>query len=1031
MPKDTTISSILVIGSGPIIIGQAAEFDYSGTQGCMALKEEGYRVILVNNNPATIMTDEAFADEIYFEPLTSESIEAIIEKEKPDGLLANLGGQTALNLAVKLEEAGVLKKHHVKLLGTSVETIQKGEDREQFRALMKELDQPVPESEIVDNEEDALRFAESIGFPVILRPAYTLGGKGGGIAKTKEAFQTLIKQALLASPISQCLVEKSIAGFKEIEYEVMRDKNHTCITVCNMENIDPVGVHTGDSIVVAPSQTLTDEEYQMLRSASLAIISALDVVGGCNIQFALDPFSKQYYVIEVNPRVSRSSALASKATGYPIAKMAAKLAVGYTLDELKNPLTGSTYASFEPALDYVIVKFPRWPFDKFKYADRTLGTKMKATGEVMAIERNMEAAIQKAAASLELKTIGTRLPELGGCTLNQLRGLAVTPDDRRFFVVMELLSRGVTIEDIHAETKIDPFFLHVFRNIITLENKLMEEGDNLSVPLLKQAKVKGFTDVMIASLTGKTEEDIRALRKKSGIVPSFKIVDTCAAEFDAKTNYFYSTYLGESDGDISRKEKKRALIIGSGPIRIGQGVEFDYSAVHGVLTLQKLGYETIMINNNPETVSTDYEIADRLYFEPLTTEHILNVAEHENIDFAIVQFGGQTAINAAEPLEKAGIPLLGTSFETLDVLEDRDLFYKLLDDLDLKHAKGETAYTKEETAEKASRIGYPVLIRPSYVIGGMGMIIVESEAQISELLENETGMPYPILIDQYITGKEVEIDLISDGHEVFVPTCTEHIERAGVHSGDSFAILPGPSVTPEMQRDLKEAAEKIAVKLAFKGIMNIQFVIDEKGDILVLEVNPRASRTVPVVSKVMGVPMIPLAARLLAGASLKEIKPVIQNQHGTAVKFPVFSSHAIQDVDVKPGPEMKSTGEGMCVAFDAESALKKIYAHVWDKKGSVYLEGGDEKLAQQTQEAGFTVCQDSFQAWADRKDKAVHINFNHSEEARKQRIEAMTHGVTVFTEPETVKAFLASGSGTPQPVSLKDLYQKEVESCTQ
>ncbi|MBT2573843.1 carbamoyl phosphate synthase large subunit [Bacillus sp. ISL-51] len=1030
MPKDTTISSILVIGSGPIIIGQAAEFDYSGTQGCMALKEEGYRVILVNNNPATIMTDEAFADEIYFEPLTPASLEAIIEKEKPDGLLANLGGQTALNLAVKLEEAGVLKKHHVKLLGTSVETIQKGEDREQFRSLMNELHQPVPESEIVDNEEDALRFAKSIGFPVILRPAYTLGGKGGGIARTKEAFQKLIKQALLASPIHQCLIEKSIAGFKEIEYEVMRDRNHTCITVCNMENIDPVGVHTGDSIVVAPSQTLTDQEYQMLRSASLAIISALDVVGGCNIQFALDPFSKQYYVIEVNPRVSRSSALASKATGYPIAKMAAKLAVGYTLDELKNPLTGSTYASFEPALDYVIVKFPRWPFDKFKNADRTLGTKMKATGEVMAIERNLEAAIQKAAASLELKNIGTRLPELGGYTLKRLWELAEVPDDRRFFVVMELLSRRVTVEDIHAKTKIDPFFLHVFRHIITLENKLMEEGENLTAPLLKQAKVKGFTDGMIAFLTGKTEEAVRAFRKETGIKPSFKIVDTCAAEFDAKTNYFYSTYLGESDGDISRKEKKRALIIGSGPIRIGQGVEFDYSAVHGVLTLQKLGFETIMINNNPETVSTDYEIADRLYFEPLTAEHILNVAEHEDIDFAIVQFGGQTAINAAESLEKAGIPLLGTSFETLDALEDRDRFYKLLDELGLKHAKGETAYSKEEAVRKARGIGYPVLIRPSYVIGGMGMIIIESEAVFSALLEEETGMPYPILIDQYIEGKEVEIDLISDGKEVFVPTYTEHIERAGVHSGDSFAILPGPSVTAELEQGMKKAAEKIAEKLSFKGIMNIQFVID-KGEILVLEVNPRASRTVPVISKVMGVPMIPLATRLLAGASLQDVNPVIQNQHGTAVKFPVFSSHAIQDIDVKLGPEMKSTGEGMCVAFDAESALKKIYAHVWDKKGSIYLEGGDEETAQLAEAAGFTVCESSFSAWAERKDKAVHINFNDSEEARSQRLEAMTHGVTVFTEPETVKAFLASGSGKPEPVSLRDLYQKEVASCTQ
>ncbi|PSA92266.1 carbamoyl-phosphate synthase large subunit [Bacillus atrophaeus] len=1030
MPKDTNISSILVIGSGPIIIGQAAEFDYSGTQGCMALKEEGYRVILVNNNPATIMTDEAFADEIYFEPLTTDSLKEIIKKEKPDGLLANLGGQTALNLAVELEKAEVLKANGVKLLGTSVDTIEKGEDREKFRSLMKELNQPVPDSEIVDNEEDALRFAETIGFPVIVRPAYTLGGKGGGIAPSKEVFLPLIKQALLASPIHQCLIEKSIAGFKEIEYEVMRDSKNTCITVCNMENIDPVGVHTGDSIVVAPSQTLTDEDYQMLRTASLTIISALDVVGGCNIQFALDPLSKQYYVIEVNPRVSRSSALASKATGYPIAKMAAKLAVGYTLDELKNPLTGSTYASFEPALDYVIVKFPRWPFDKFKNADRTLGTKMKATGEVMAIERNLEAAIQKAAASLELKNIGTHLPELGGLSAEALWELAITPDDRRFFVVMELLSRRISIEEIHEKTKIDPFFLHAFHHIIELENRMMEEGGDISFDLLKKAKEKGFSDITIASLTGKTEEQVRKLRKKAGITASYKIVDTCAAEFDAKTNYFYSTYFGESEGDVSRKEKKRALIIGSGPIRIGQGVEFDYSAVHGVLTLQKLGFETIMINNNPETVSTDYEIADRLYFEPITTEHILNVAEHEDIDFAIVQFGGQTAINAAEELEKAGITLLGTSFETLDALEDRDQFYKLLDELGLAHAKGETAYSKEEAAQKAKEIGYPVLIRPSYVIGGMGMMIVESEEALSQLLDDENAMPYPILIDQYISGKEVELDLISDGEEVFIPTYVEHIERAGVHSGDSFAVLPGPSLTAEQEQGMKKAARKIARKLSFKGIMNIQFVIDN-GNILVLEVNPRASRTVPVVSKVMGVQMIPLATQLLAGASLKDVNPSVQNQHGVAVKFPVFSSHAIQDVDVKLGPEMKSTGEGMCVAFDADSAMKKIYAGLWEKKGSIFLEGGNDNLKNLAESAGFSVYEGPFSAWIEQKDKAVHINLNHSEEARTQRVEAMTHGVTIFTEAETVRAFLNSGSGHHRPVSLRDLYKKEVAPCTQ
>ncbi|QLI78844.1 carbamoyl phosphate synthase large subunit [Bacillus pumilus] len=1024
MPKDQSIQTILVIGSGPIIIGQAAEFDYSGTQGCMALKEEGYKVILVNNNPATIMTDESFADEIYFEPLSVDSVTRIIEKEKPDGLLANLGGQTALNLAVELEKAGVLKKHGVTLLGTSVETIENGEDREKFRALMKQLNEPVPDSEIVDNAKDALQFAKEVGFPVILRPAYTLGGKGGGIALTEEAFKPLIEGALLASPIHQCLVEKSIAGFKEVEYEVMRDRQNTCITVCNMENIDPVGVHTGDSIVVAPSQTLTDQDYQMLRSASLKIISALDVVGGCNIQFALDPLSKEYFVIEVNPRVSRSSALASKATGYPIAKMAAKLAVGYTLDELKNPLTGTTYASFEPALDYVVVKFPRWPFDKFKQADRQLGTKMKATGEVMAIDRNLESAIQKAVASLEIKTKGFHLPELKGQSTEQLFELVKTPDDRRFFAVMELLSRKETVEAIHQATKIDLFFLHVFNNMITLEQELKNHDGTLSKDTLKKVKEKGFLDETIAYLTGNSEEAIRHLRQEYGITASFKIVDTCAAEFDAKTNYFYSTYFGKSDGEHQEKTKQRALIIGSGPIRIGQGVEFDYSAVHGVLTLQKLGFETIMMNNNPETVSTDYEIADRLYFEPITLEHILNVVEAEQIDFVIVQFGGQTAINVAEGLEKAGITLLGTSFDTLDALEDRDLFYQLLDELNLPHAKGDTAHSKEEALTHAKSIGYPVLIRPSYVIGGMGMMVVQSEAHLTSLLDQPDHLPYPILIDEYVTGKEVEVDLISDGKTTFIPTIVEHIEKAGVHSGDSFAILPSVSISEDIKQQVHTASEQIANKLSFKGIMNIQFVI--KGDqALVLEVNPRASRTVPVVSKVMGIDMIPLATQLLAGATLQELNPVTKNKGGTAVKFPVFSSHAIQDIDLKLTPEMKATGEGMCVGKNAESALKKVFASIWHQKGSLFIKGS-EQLVDEAKHAGFDVWTDGFDTWLQNEDKSLHIHLGEDEEAKEQRVKALTHGVQVLTEYETVQAFLQGKNGDVSPVSLQELYKKEV-----
>lgn len=762
----------------------------------------------------------------------------------------------------------------------------------------------------------------------------------------------------------------------------------------------------------------------MLRSASLKIISALDVVGGCNIQFALDPLSKEYFVIEVNPRVSRSSALASKATGYPIAKMAAKLAVGYTLDELKNPLTGTTYASFEPALDYVVVKFPRWPFDKFKHADRKLGTKMKATGEVMAIDRNLESAIQKAVASLEIKTKGFHLPELKEQSTEQLFELIKTPDDRRFFAVMELLSRQETVETIHQMTQIDLFFLHVFKHMITLEQELKNHKGTLSKDTLKKVKEKGFLDEMIASLTGSSEEAIRQLRLEYGIAASFKIVDTCAAEFDAKTNYFYSTYFGKSDGEHQEKTKQRALIIGSGPIRIGQGVEFDYSAVHGVLTLQKLGYETIMMNNNPETVSTDYEIADRLYFEPITLEHILNVVEAEQIDFVIVQFGGQTAINVAEGLEKAGVTLLGTSFDTLDALEDRDLFYQLLDELKLPHAKGETAHSKEEALAHAASIGYPVLIRPSYVIGGMGMIVVQSEAHLTSLLDQPDHLPYPILIDEYVTGKEVEVDLISDGKAIFIPTIVEHIEKAGVHSGDSFAILPSVSISEEIKQQVYNASEQIAKKLAFKGIMNIQFVI--KGDqALVLEVNPRASRTVPVVSKVMGIEMIPLATQLLAGATLEELNPSTKNKGGTAVKFPVFSSHAIQDIDLKLTPEMKATGEGMCVGKNAESALKKVFASIWHQKGSLFIQGS-ELLIEEAKHAGFDVWTGSFESWLQQGDKSLHIHLADDEEAKEQRVKALTHGVQVLTEYETAQAFLQGKEGDVSPVSLHELYKKEV-----
>ncbi|MGZ0084834.1 carbamoyl phosphate synthase large subunit [Caldibacillus thermoamylovorans] len=1013
MPKDSSLQSILLIGSGPIVIGQAAEFDYSGTQACIALKEEGYRVILVNNNPATIMTDDVHADAVYFEPLTVDAVEAIIAKERPDGLLATFGGQTGLNLAFQLHEAGVLETYGVRLLGTPIEAIQRGEDREAFRALMQELGEPVPESEIVTSVEEAVAFAEKIGFPIIIRPAYTLGGTGGGIADNMEQFIALVEKGLAESPIRQCLIERSVAGFKEIEYEVMRDQSNTCITVCNMENVDPVGVHTGDSIVVAPSQTLTDEEYQMLRSSAVKIISALGIIGGCNIQFALDPNSKQYYLIEVNPRVSRSSALASKATGYPIARIAAKLAVGYTLAELVNPVTKTTYASFEPALDYVVVKFPRLPFDKFPHADRKLGTQMKATGEVMAIDRNMERAFQKAVQSLEGKNNGLFWPELAAKTNDELKQLLVDKDDRRFFAILELLRRGVTVEDIHTWTKIDRFFLRSFERLVALEKQAAAASiDTIDEATFRFLKEKGCSDAFLAETWGVTELDVRRKRKELGIVPSYKMVDTCAAEFHSETDYYYSTYFGE-DERKKASGKEKVLIIGAGPIRIGQGIEFDYSSVHSVFALQQEGYETVMINNNPETVSTDFAVADRLYFEPLTLESVLDVIEAEQIKHIIVQFGGQTAINLVKGLEEAGVPLLGVTYEIIDQLEDRDRFYQLLEELDIPHVPGLMANNAEELAAKAAEIGYPVLLRPSYVIGGRGMFIVRNEIQLAALIE-QGELTYPILIDAYLDGKEAEADIVTDGTDLLLPTIIEHVEKAGVHSGDSYAWLPAQTLTDEEKAKIIDYAGRIANKLGFKGIMNIQYVIAD-GHVYVLEVNPRASRTVPIVSKTTGVPLAQIATKLLLGKSLVDM--VDENMRKLAVmpyvvlKYPVFSTYKLPGVDPTVGPEMKSTGEGISIAATKEeAAYKAFYAYLQKKTNAneMYVIGGiDEALAAEIEAKQLVMVSElPFAEWVKRDAALAVIDLGKEEGEAPKRMAALSRQLLVFTEPETLKLFL-------------------------
>lgn len=920
MPINKDLKKILVIGSGPIVIGQAAEFDYAGTQACQALKEEGVEVVLINSNPATIMTDTNMADKVYIEPITLDFVTQIIRQERPDGLLPTLGGQTGLNMAVELARAGVLESENVRLLGTQLNSIEKAEDRDLFRELMRELEQPVPESTIITTVEEALAFAEEIGYPVIVRPAYTLGGTGGGICANVSELKETVASGIRYSPIGQCLIEKSIAGLKEVEYEVMRDANDNCIVVCNMENFDPVGVHTGDSIVVAPSQTLSDREYQMLRSASLKIIRALNIEGGCNVQFALDPQSFQYYVIEVNPRVSRSSALASKATGYPIAKMAAKIALGYTLDEIVNPVTGQTYACFEPTLDYIVSKIPRWPFDKFVHANRKLGTQMKATGEVMAIGRTFEESIQKAVRSLE---IGTHRLYLKGADLLEeevLNQRLIKADDERLFLIAEAFRRGYTLQQIQDLTQVDWWFLDKIERLVQFERNIAAERE-LDYETLFEAKRLGFTDRAIAELraagqpqgTHLTEQSVTQFRKERGLKPVYKMVDTCAAEFEASTPYYYSTY--ETENEVIHTNKEKIVVLGSGPIRIGQGIEFDYSTVHAVWAIQKAGYEAVIINNNPETVSTDFNTSDRLYFEPLFFEDVMNVIEQEQPVGVIVQFGGQTAINLAAPLQAAGVRILGTSLDSIDEAEDRKKFEALLSKLGIAQPKGSTVTSVEEAAATAQSLGYPVLVRPSYVLGGRAMEIVYSDEELLKYMKEAVNInpQHPVLIDRYMLGKEVEVDAICDGETVLIPGIMEHVERAGVHSGDSIAVYPPQHLSEELKSKVTEITMKIAKELKTVGLVNIQFVI-YKDEVYVIEVNPRSSRTVPFLSKVTNIPMANVATKCILGTKLKDLgyqDGLWPESKQVAVKVPVFSFAKLRRVEPTLGPEMKSTGEVM------------------------------------------------------------------------------------------------------------------------
>ena len=941
MPLNKSIKKVLVIGSGPIIIGQAAEFDYAGTQACRELKKEGLEVVLVNSNPATIMTDKNMADKIYIEPLTVETLKKIIDIERPDSILPNLGGQTGLNLAMELAESGFLKEKNVRVLGTGVDGIKNAEDRQAFKDMMESINEPCISSLVVETVEDAVDFAKQIGLPVIVRPAYTLGGTGGGIAYSEEELKEIAGSGLRLSRVHQVLIEKCVSGWKEIEYEVIRDSIGTCITVCNMENIDPVGVHTGDSIVVAPTQTLSNKETSMLRSSALKIIDALKIEGGCNVQFALNPKSFEYAVIEVNPRVSRSSALASKATGYPIAKVATKIAIGYNLDEIKNEVTGVTYACFEPAIDYVVAKIPKWPFKKFLTANRNLGTQMKATGEVMAIAPTLEASLMKAIRSLEENVEEFYLDKFKDYTKEELEEKLKDVDNERIFVIAEAIRKEISVEKIKDITAIDKFFIGAIYNIIRMETEL--KVNQFSVSLIKKAKSLGFTDKIIAKYTGKTEEEIKNFRYDNGIIANYKMVDTCAAEFDAETAYYYSSY--DDENEVYKSDKKKIMVLGSGPIRIGQGIEFDYCSVHGVWALKKLGYETIIVNNNPETVSTDFDIADKLYFEPLTKEDVENIVKAENPDGAIVQFGGQTAIKLTKALTEMGVNIIGTSEENMDRAEDRKEFDEALSNCGILRPQGQTIFTVEEAIKVANELGYPVLVRPSYVLGGQGMAIAYDDKEIEEYVNeiNTIAQEHPILVDKYILGKEVEVDAICDGEDVLIPGVMEHLERAGIHSGDSISVYPTQNVSKENENEIIDYTKKIAKELNVIGMINIQFIISH-GKVYIIEVNPRSSRTVPYISKVTNLPMIEIATKVMLGQKLKNLgygTGLYKKSDYICVKMPVFSFEKIKNADTSLGPEMKSTGEVLGVSKKFEEAVLKAFIgsgiNISTKGGSVLI----------------------------------------------------------------------------------------------
>ena len=926
MPKNPNIKKVLVIGSGPIVIGQAAEFDYAGTQACRSLKEEGMEVVLLNSNPATIMTDKDIADRVYIEPLTVEVVEQLIQKEKPDSVLPTLGGQAGLNLAMELEEKGFLKENNVRLIGTTAQTIKKAEDRQEFKDTMEKIGEPVAASLVVHDVQAGIDFTNKIGYPVVLRPAYTLGGSGGGIAYNEEELIEILSNGLRLSRVGEVLVERCIAGWKEIEYEVMRDSVGNCITVCNMENIDPVGVHTGDSIVVAPSQTLGDKEYQMLRTSALNIITELGITGGCNVPYAWNPDSFEYGVIEVNPRVSRSSALASNATGYPIAKVAAKIALGYTLDEIPNAITGKTYASFEPMLDYCVVKIPRLPFDKFISAKRTLTTQMKATGEVMSICNNFEGALMKAIRSLEQHVDSLMSYDFSHLSKDELIEELHIVDDMRIWRIAEAIRQGISYDEIHEITKIDVWFIDKLAILVEMEQAL--QAKELDEDLLREAKRLEFPDYLVAKLAGKTEEEVKALRKQYDITAAYKMVDTCAAEFAATTPYYYSVYGGENEA-VETNDRKKVLVLGSGPIRIGQGIEFDFCSVHCTWAFKKEGYETIIINNNPETVSTDFDIADKLYFEPLTPEDVENIVNIEHPDGAVVQFGGQTAIKLTEALLKMGVPILGTSAENVDAAEDRELFDEILEQCEIPRPKGHTVFTAEEAKKAANELGYPVLVRPSYVLGGQGMQIAISDEDVDEFIGiiNRIAQEHPILVDKYLQGKEIEVDAVCDGTDILIPGIMEHIERAGVHSGDSISVYPAQSISQHAKDTIVEYTKRLARSLHVIGMINIQFIVCGE-DVYVIEVNPRSSRTVPYISKVTGIPIVPLATKVILGHTIRELgyEPGLQREADyIAIKMPVFSFEKIRGADIALGPEMKSTGECLGIAKTFNEALYKAF----------------------------------------------------------------------------------------------------------